>query len=116
MGASMGGTTCIRRALDGEEFEGLVALGSAMTTGGNPGIQVSKEELISLTLPKLFITAEEDSTLVIQHTNRMYNSSPEPKALYLLPGWAHGTDLFDTNASEELTRMLLEFLENLPAP
>jgi len=116
MGASMGGTTCIRRALDGEEFEGLVALGSAMATGGHPGIQISKEELTSLTLPKVFITAEEDSTLVVQHTNRMYNSSPEPKALHLLPGWAHGTDLFHTNASEELTTILLEFLENLPSP
>jgi pimeloyl-ACP methyl ester carboxylesterase len=114
MGASMGGTTCLRKAIDGEEFEGLVALGSAMITAYGTGIRVSEEELASLTLPKLFITAEHDSDLVINDITRMYESSPEPKALYLLPGQAHGTDLFDTDASEELTRILLEFLENLP--
>ncbi len=114
IGASMGGTTCIRKALDGEKFEGLVALGSAMITSYGSGIQVSEEELASLTLPKLFITAEKDSDLVINDTTRMYESSPEPKALYLLPGSVHGTDLFDTDASDELTTILLEFLENLP--
>lgn len=116
IGASMGGTTCIRKALDGEKFEGLVALGSAMITSYGPGIRVSEEELAFLTLPKLFITAEKDSDLVINDTTRMYESSPEPKALHLLPGSVHGTDLFDTDASDELTTILVEFLENLPDP
>ena len=116
IGASMGGTTCIRKALDGEKFEGLVALGSAMITSYGTGIRVSEEELASLTLPKLFIAAERDSSLVINDITRMYESSPEPKALHLLPGWAHGTDLFNTASSDELTTLLLEFLENLPDP
>ena len=116
IGASMGGTTCIRKALDGEIFEGLVALGSAMKTSLGTGIRVSEEELASLTLPKLFIAAERDSSLVINDITRMYESSPEPKALYLLPGRAHGTDLFNTDSSDELTTILLEFLENLPDP
>jgi len=116
IGASMGGTTCIRKSLDGEKFEGLVALSSAMITTYGTGIQVSEEELASLTLPKLFITAENDSNLVINDITRMYESSPEPKALHLLPGSVHGTDLFDTDASDELTMILLEFLENLPDP
>jgi hypothetical protein len=116
IGASMGGTTCIRKALDGEEFEGLVTLGSAMITEYGTGIQVSEEELGSLTLPKLFITADKDNYLVVHDTTRMYESSPEPKELYLIPGWVHGTDLFDTDASDELTTILLEFLENLRDP
>jgi pimeloyl-ACP methyl ester carboxylesterase len=116
MGASMGGTTCIRMALDGEKFEGLVALSSAMITSYGAGIRVSEEELASLTVPKLFITAENDSSLVINDITRMYESSPEPKALHLLPGSVHGTDLFDTDTRDELTRILMEFLENLPHP
>lgn len=116
IGASMGGTTCIRKALDGEEFEGLVTLGSAMITGWGTGIRVSEDDLVSLTLPKLFITAERDSSLVVNDTTCMYESSPEPKTLHLISGQAHGTDLFDTDASDELTTILLEFLENLPDP
>jgi len=117
IGASMGGTTCIRKALDGEEFEGLVALSSAMITAGDGnGIQVSEEELVFLTLPKLFITADKDSYLVVYDTTRMYESSPEPKELYLISGWVHGTDLFDTDTSDELTTILLEFVENLLNP
>jgi pimeloyl-ACP methyl ester carboxylesterase len=116
IGASMGGTTCIRMALDGEKFEGLVALSSAMITAYGTGIRVSEEELASLTVPKLFITAEKDSSLVINDITRMYESSPEPKALHLLPGSVHGTDLFDTDTSDELTTILMEFLENLPDP
>lgn len=116
IGASMGGTTCIRRALDGEEFEGLVTLSSATITGVDTGIEVSEEELGSLTLPTLFITAEGDSDLVVTDTTHMYESSPEPKALYLLPGRAHGAYLFNTDAGDELTTILLEFLKNLPEP
>jgi len=105
VGASMGGTTCIRKAFE-DEFVGLVALGT--------GIIVSDDELPQLTIPKLFIAAENDSGLVIDHTTRMYEKSPEPKALHLLPGSEHGTDLFATEAGDELTKILLDFIENNP--
>jgi len=113
-GASMGGTTCIQIAINGHELAGLVALGSAMITGYGPNdLEVSEDDLGSLTLPKAFIAAENDTHLVVGDITRMYEASPEPKALYLLPGSAHGTDLFKTAAGSELTTILLGFLEDI---
>jgi uncharacterized protein len=113
-GASMGGTTCIQVALNGYELAGLVALGSALITGYGPNdLEVSEDDLASLTLPKAFIAAENDTQLVVGDITRMYEASPEPKALYLLPGSAHGTDLFNTDAGNELTTILLGFLEDV---
>jgi len=115
VGASMGGTTCIQTAINGYQLAGLVALGSAMITGyGANDLKVSQDELGLLSLPKLFISAENDIDLVVNDTTRMYENSPEPKALHFLPGSAHGTDLFNTDAGDELTTILLEFLKNTP--
>ena len=115
VGASMGGTACMRVAID-DELAGLATLGSTMIAGRGRTLIVAQDELASLTLPKLFITAKEDSLSVVDHTTRMYELSPEPKALHLLPGEEHGTDLFNTDVGDELTTILLEFLEDLPAP
>jgi pimeloyl-ACP methyl ester carboxylesterase len=113
-GASMGGTACTRVAVD-DHLAGLVTLGSPMVAGRGDPLRVSEADLATLALPKLFITADEDPFYsVVEQTTRMYERSPEPKALHLLPGEAHGTDLFNTGAGDELTAILLEFLENLP--
>ena len=113
-GASMGGTTCIQIAIDGYELAGVVALSSALITGYGPNdLEVSEDDLGSLTLPKAFIAAENDTDLVVGDITRMYEASPEPKALYLLPGSAHGTSLFKTEAGSELTTILLDFLEGV---
>jgi len=114
LGASMGGTTCIQIAINGYELAGLVALGSALITGYGPNdLEVSLDDFGSLTLPKAFIAAENDTGLVVGDITRMYEASPEPKALYLLPGSAHGTDLFETAAGSELTTILLDFAEGV---
>jgi Tol biopolymer transport system component/pimeloyl-ACP methyl ester carboxylesterase len=113
IGASMGGTACTRVAVD-DGLAGLVTLGSTMVAGMGDPVRVSTSELASLALPKMFITAEEDTYAVVDHTQRMYEVAPEPKALHLLPGEAHGTDLFSTDQGEALTAILLEFLENPP--
>ncbi len=112
-GASMGGTACIRAALDGE-LSGLIVLASTMRTGvGRQPLSVAPGEFADLALPKLFVTADKDSYSVVDHTKRMYELSPEPKSLHLLPGTVHGTDLFDTEAGDDLVAILLEFLESL---
>ena len=113
VGASMGGTACIRVALN-DEFAGLATLGSTMLAGGGNGLRVTQDDIALLALPKLFITAAADSFNVVDHTTRMYELSSDPKELHLLPGKEHGTDLFNTDASEELATILLDFLENLP--
>lgn len=114
IGASMGGTACIKNAINGRQLAGVITLGSAMITGyGQNDLRISLDELSSVTLPKLFITAEDDSSLVVGDTTRMYENSPEPKELCLLPGSAHGTDLFDTDVHDELTDVIIAFLTEI---
>jgi len=43
----------------------------------------------------------------------MFNLSPEPKSLLMLPGTQHGTDLFKTDACAELRSAMYEFLQSL---
>ncbi len=53
-GACMGGTACLRAAIDGEPFIGLIILASPFDASG--GLVIYEEELAQLTQPKLFIT------------------------------------------------------------
>jgi len=113
IGASMGGTACISAALE-YDLTGMVVFASTMRVGMTTNaLVVQSEDLANLTLPKLFLTAEDDSFLVVDQTKRMYEQSPDPKELILFPGSEHGTLLFNTDVGVELTRTLLEFLEHL---
>jgi len=111
MGASMGGTSCLKLALE-TDLEGLVVIASSMNLG--PPTDVFPQDLAQLTVPKLFVCAEDDRYSGIAHTvQEMYDLSPEPKQISLLPGVAHGTELFDTPQGDEFTRLLLDFLNGL---
>ena len=112
-GASMGGTACIRAAQD-YSFVGLVALASTMTAGsGATSLYLASADFESLTQPKLFISAENDFGPVVSGIKRMYELSPNPKNLLFLPGTQHGTSLFNTDAGEELSAVILRFIENI---
>jgi len=113
VGASMGGTACIRAARD-YAFTGLIVLASAMRTGASDAesLNLSPVDLERLTPPKLFIFANHESSLVVNDTRHMYKLSPQPKALLSFPGTRHGTDLFSTEVGGELSATMLRFIEN----
>jgi pimeloyl-ACP methyl ester carboxylesterase len=112
-GASMGGTACIYDAAT-EQYTGLIALSSTMSAGrGDDSLRVTDEVLAGLTLPKLFITADADYYSVVVDTRHMAELSPDPKTLVILSGTAHGTRLFATEAGQQLTTSLLEFLDGI---
>jgi len=115
-GASMGGMACLRVAIDDKPFIGLILLASTMTAGRSNDLKISTKEMNVLTEPKLFITAKNDSVVVVQDTHRMYDLSPEPKELLLLDGTKHGTSLFQTEVAEKLSGAMLDFLKALPSP
>jgi predicted alpha/beta-hydrolase family hydrolase len=115
MGASMGGTACLTAALD-TDLEGLVVIASGMSLVAPT--RVGAEDLAGLTMPKLFVCTEDDTadgnvTGVAVVMEGMYEHSPEPKAIRIFPGTAHGTEPFDTEHGEELRELLLAFLEGL---
>ena len=114
IGASMGGTACIRAAQD-HVFVGLVTLASTMSAGsGSSSLHLTSDDLENLTQPKLFISADNDNDIVVYDTKRrLYELSPAPKNLLLLPGTQHGTDLFNTDTGEELSTAMLRFIENI---
>lgn len=108
IGASMGGSTCLRAAVE-YDLEGIAVIGSLMGTGEPTTISV--DELAALTIPKLFITTEEDGYDVPETIKDMYEISQEPKQLRIFPGDAHGTKMFKQSYGEEFTAELLAFLE-----
>lgn len=115
MGASMGGTACMKVVLE-TDLEGLVVIASSPSLG-NP-TQIKPEDYALLTMPKLYISAEDDTvdgtpTNIPATISLMHKVSPEPKGLRFFPGEAHGTELFDKENGEEFRALLLNFLEGL---
>jgi len=111
IGASMGGTACIRSAQK-HTFDGLVILASTLTAGGGgDALRLTPDDLENLTQPKIFISADKDFGMVVYDTKRMYELSSEPKELLFLSGTQHGTNLFSTDVGEELSAAILRFLE-----
>jgi len=115
MGASMGGTACLKAAMD-TDLAGVVVISSLWTTGNGPiggPLFVSREELAQLTLPKLFVTTEKDGHSVPATMKSMYEAAPEPKAFEIFPGEMHGTDIFATPQGDEFRDLLVDFLVRL---
>ncbi|MFN2149624.1 MAG: alpha/beta fold hydrolase [Anaerolineales bacterium] len=115
IGASMGGTACLKAAMN-TDLAGGVVISSLWTTGSGPTggeLVVSREDLAGLRLPLLFVSTENDGNGVPDAIKDMYEAAPEPKALKMLPGSAHGTDIFATHQGDELRDLLLDFLDNL---
>jgi WD40 repeat protein len=110
-GASMGGTACMRAALDGADLKAIAIIASGPVAGsGSNSLAIDLEEFANLKLPKLFLTANEDYPAVVRDTRKMYDASPDPKEIHILPGNVHGTDLFETPAGDDMTAILLRFL------
>jgi len=108
IGASMGGSTCLRAAVE-YNLEGVMVIGSLMGTG--KPTTITADELVALTVPKLFITTEKDGYNVPETIKYMYKISQEPKQIRVFPGDAHGTEMFKQSYEEEFTAELLAFLE-----
>ena len=115
MGASMGGTACLKAAAD-TDLAGVVVISSLWTTGsGSIGgaLIVDREELAQLTLPKLFVTTELDGHGVPATMKAMYEAAPEQKSFEIIPGRNHGTDIFATPQGDEFRDLLMDFLVKL---
>ncbi|MFN2112836.1 MAG: alpha/beta hydrolase [Anaerolineales bacterium] len=115
IGASMGGTACLKAAGE-EDLAGLVVISSLWTTGSGPtggALVASSADVTKLTLPKLFITTEDDGNGVPATMEAIYALAPEPKTFVSFPGAVHGTDIFFSSQADEFRNLLLQFLEDL---
>ncbi len=112
IGASLGGTTCLRAAVD-RNLAGLVIISSPMSAYG---MGVGPADLAQLKMPKLFICAQDDTSSGyrwLDSINSMYQLAADPKAIHVFPGTAHGTLLFDTPSGNEFRDIIVGFLEGL---
>lgn len=111
IGASMGGTSCVRAALD-DELSGLVVFASTLHLA--TPTSVKPHELAELRIPKLYLTSSGDNPQVVRDIGIMFEISSEPKDLHIFQGMSeHGTELFDTDVGDELTELLLTFITGL---
>lgn len=112
IGASMGGTACLRAAVE-NDLAGLVVIASPMSLGRPTDTKPA--DLAKLTLPKLFVCGEKDRfEFVLEQVKQMYELSPEPKQLKIFEGApGHGTELFSSTIGDEFRDLLVGFLEGL---
>ena len=114
IGASMGGTACLKSAdqlqtLSSVRLAGVATLSAPVQFQG-----LSAEEAVPrLQIPLLFIAAEGDSGA--SGARDLQGLAGGRGTLVILPGSDHGTDLFAGSQAEEAWRLLLDFIqESMP--
>lgn len=103
IGASMGGTAALVAAVD-EPLAGVVIVSAPMEF---KGLDASKAVSASR-CAKLFIAAEGDTAA--QGIRTLFQLANDPKQIVMLPGAAHGTDLFKGKEGSRAQGLVLEFL------
>lgn len=109
IGASMGGTACARAAAEAS-LDGLVVISSPLVM--EKPLEVTRDSLSGLAIPKLFIAAKEDKPYV-DDVQQMYEWSVEPRQVEILEGSAHGTNLLTGDLAAALKALILEFLKQV---
>jgi uncharacterized protein len=111
-GASLGGSASAKLMIEAQA-DGLIVIASPAAIS-QWSFEVESADLNS-EVPKLFITAESDTTVPANATRHLYNLAAEPKEWQTYPGTAHGTDLFEGENGEELEQRILEFILDVRA-
>lgn len=107
LGASMGGTTCLRLALDGD-LAGVVVISSTQSVGGENG--VGSPDLRSLMIPKLYVYGKRDAIIPVD-MEMMFRNSAEPKQLIIYDHCAHGTNLLLSTNGDDFIPAAADILE-----
>jgi esterase/lipase len=107
VGASLGGLASAKLAIE-SQASGIVVVASPPGIA-DWGFEIESTDLAT-EIPKLFITAEHDPTVLASATRQLYDLAGEPKEWQIYPGFEHGTDLFQTESGEEMQARILEFI------
>ena len=106
-GASLGGIASAKLAIE-SDASGLIVLASPPKIP-NHDFMIEAADL-DTEIPKLFLTAENDSVVQASASRELYEMAAEPKEWQIYPGTAHGTDLFKTENGEEVQDRILAFI------
>ena len=106
-GASLGGVASAKLAVE-SKADGLIVVASPPEIP-DWGFQVEAADL-NTDIPKLFITAENDSVVASSKSRALFDLAASPKEWQTYPGTAHGTDLFETENKENFQQRILSFI------
>jgi len=111
-GASLGGCASAKLAVEAQA-SGLIVIASPPSIP-QWGFEIQSADL-NTDIPKLFITAENDSTVPADATRALFELAAEPKEWQTYPGMAHGTNLFDGESGPALQQRILDFIMKISA-
>jgi len=74
------------------------------------GLTITPELLSTITAGKLFIAGVGDASAA-ESAQTLYDASPPPKRVEIVPADDHGTDLLEGNRGEDVKRMIEVALE-----
>lgn len=105
VGASSGGEAVVRADARAETgtVQGLVTLSAA------GGVDVAED----LQGRKLFVVSENDDDRFVRTAKQLHEKAPEPKALKIYSGSAHGQGIFDTTHGDDLADRLFGLVEDV---
>lgn len=106
IGASLGALDTVKVATV-EQFDAIVVISAPM---GFQEVQLHDSELRRITVPKLFVTSEDNQPFT-HDTLHMFDATPDPKEKLVYPGTLHGISLFDSPSGARLLPSLLQFLQ-----
>jgi alpha/beta superfamily hydrolase len=105
IGASLGALDSMKVATV-ERFDAVVVISAPM---GFQEVQLHDSELRTITVPKLFVTSEDNQPFA-HDTLHMFDATPDPREKLVYPGTLHGIRLFDGPSGATLFSSLLQFL------
>lgn len=105
VGASSGGEAVVRADARAETgtVQGLVTLSAA------GGVDVAAD----LQGRKLFVVSENDDDRFVRTAKQLHEKAPEPKALKIYSGSAHGQGIFNTTHGDDLADRLFGLVEDV---
>lgn len=107
VGASLGGVASAKLAVETSPA-GLVIVASPREIE-DWGFEIGLGD-VNIDMPKLFITAENDSVVPVEKSRALFDLVAEPKEWQTYPSTAHGTELFDTEQKEAVQQRILDFI------
>lgn len=106
-GASLGGVASAKLSVETSP-DGLIIVASPREIK-DWDFEITLSD-VNIDMPKLFITAENDSVVPIEGSRELFDLLSEPKEWQTYPGTAHGTDIFQTDSGEAMQKRILEFI------
>ncbi|MGQ0670811.1 MAG: alpha/beta hydrolase family protein [Actinomycetota bacterium] len=108
VGASMGGTASLVAAARGGPLAAAIVTLSAPTS--IEGLVADPSALQQIQAAKLFLAGALDATAAAA-AQELYDQSPPPKRVEILPSSDHGTDLLTGNQAEAVRTLILNYLD-----